>query len=340
MAVAGRKGSLLAIVGATTHCVVPLVPGGGRARHRVVTEVIHSPRRRGIPERHLLYEAPAARPDAHFVQRRRFCSMRTGRSTAPRSRARRFGAVRARKGCLHGRSGAAAGPLRAGRRRHDLPRRGRGAAAAGAGRPAARPPGAREFERVGGSETLRTDARVVAATNRNLVAREGKSRADLFFRLNVFRSVSHRCANGPRTSRSSPSTGAGTRSNSGSRSARSMRQPWPRSPRMPGRATSASCRTSSSARSSSLGKRPRPLDFELPASVPTLLAPDTVAPAMSASRSKRRWRPAATECRRRGRRGDPPPPRAPPISEKAPDADHEGSTEFGLLAGERRRISR
>jgi formate hydrogenlyase transcriptional activator len=46
----------------------------------------------------------------------------------------------------------------------------------------------REFERVGGSETLRTDARVVAATNRNLeeAAAEGKFRSDLFFRLNVF----------------------------------------------------------------------------------------------------------------------------------------------------------
>ena len=46
----------------------------------------------------------------------------------------------------------------------------------------------REFERVGGSETLRTDARVVAATNRNLeeAAREGRFRSDLFFRLNVF----------------------------------------------------------------------------------------------------------------------------------------------------------
>jgi formate hydrogenlyase transcriptional activator len=45
-----------------------------------------------------------------------------------------------------------------------------------------------EFERVGGSETLRTDARVVAATNRNLeeAVREGKFRTDLFFRLNVF----------------------------------------------------------------------------------------------------------------------------------------------------------
>jgi formate hydrogenlyase transcriptional activator len=46
----------------------------------------------------------------------------------------------------------------------------------------------REFERVGGSETLRTDARVVAATNRNLedAVHEGKFRADLLFRLNVF----------------------------------------------------------------------------------------------------------------------------------------------------------
>ncbi len=46
----------------------------------------------------------------------------------------------------------------------------------------------REFERVGGHETLRTDARVVAATNRNLeeAVREGRFRSDLLFRLNVF----------------------------------------------------------------------------------------------------------------------------------------------------------
>ena len=46
----------------------------------------------------------------------------------------------------------------------------------------------REFERVGGSEMLRTDARVVSATNRDLeeAVREGRFRADLFFRLNVF----------------------------------------------------------------------------------------------------------------------------------------------------------
>jgi formate hydrogenlyase transcriptional activator len=46
----------------------------------------------------------------------------------------------------------------------------------------------REFERVGGSDTLRTEARVIAATNRNLeaAAREGRFRSDLLFRLNVF----------------------------------------------------------------------------------------------------------------------------------------------------------
>jgi len=46
----------------------------------------------------------------------------------------------------------------------------------------------REFERVGGTETLRTDARLMAATNRSLEdsVREGRFRADLFFRLNVF----------------------------------------------------------------------------------------------------------------------------------------------------------
>jgi PAS domain S-box-containing protein len=45
----------------------------------------------------------------------------------------------------------------------------------------------REFERVGGTETLSTDVRVVAATHRDLRAcvRNGSFRGDLFFRLNV-----------------------------------------------------------------------------------------------------------------------------------------------------------
>src|SRR5258706_426344 len=46
----------------------------------------------------------------------------------------------------------------------------------------------REFERLGSSRTLRTDARLIAATNRDLEAMvaEQKFRTDLFFRLNVF----------------------------------------------------------------------------------------------------------------------------------------------------------
>jgi len=46
----------------------------------------------------------------------------------------------------------------------------------------------REFERLGSSHTLRTDARLIAATNRDLevMVSEQQFRSDLFFRLNVF----------------------------------------------------------------------------------------------------------------------------------------------------------
>lgn len=46
----------------------------------------------------------------------------------------------------------------------------------------------KEFERIGGKQTIKVNVRVVAATNRNLEAEveNGKFRADLFFRLNVF----------------------------------------------------------------------------------------------------------------------------------------------------------
>ena len=46
----------------------------------------------------------------------------------------------------------------------------------------------REFERVGGTETFKSDVRIITATNRNLeeLIKENKFREDLFYRINVF----------------------------------------------------------------------------------------------------------------------------------------------------------
>ena len=45
-----------------------------------------------------------------------------------------------------------------------------------------------EFERLGGSKTIKVDVRIIAATNRRLeqAVKEGRFREDLFYRLNVF----------------------------------------------------------------------------------------------------------------------------------------------------------
>ena len=46
----------------------------------------------------------------------------------------------------------------------------------------------REFERVGGSKTIKVDVRIIAATNRNLRAeiQQGNFRQDLWYRLNIY----------------------------------------------------------------------------------------------------------------------------------------------------------
>jgi Nif-specific regulatory protein len=45
----------------------------------------------------------------------------------------------------------------------------------------------REFERVGGNNTIKVDVRLICATNRNLeeAVRQGEFRSDLYFRINV-----------------------------------------------------------------------------------------------------------------------------------------------------------
>jgi len=46
----------------------------------------------------------------------------------------------------------------------------------------------KEFERVGGYETIKADVRIIAATNKNLerAVEEETFRGDLYYRLNVF----------------------------------------------------------------------------------------------------------------------------------------------------------
>ena len=58
-----------------------------------------------------------------------------------------------------------------------------------------------EFERVGGTKTLKVQVRVIAATNRNLEAevQAGRFRADLYYRLNVFPIQSIPCASAKTT---------------------------------------------------------------------------------------------------------------------------------------------
>ena len=91
------------------------------------------------------------------------------------------------KGAFTGAVQNKAGPVRGGAGGHRLPRRDRASSALQLQVKLLRVIQERVFRRVGGTSDVRFDARIVAATNRQLAdeVREGRFREDLYYRLNV-----------------------------------------------------------------------------------------------------------------------------------------------------------
>jgi formate hydrogenlyase transcriptional activator len=106
-----------------------------------------------------------------------------------------------------------------------------------------------EFERVGSSQTIRVDVRVIAATNRDLKEAVGKGsfRSDLFYRLNVFPLKCRGSGSVEKTSRCwSTFFSAGSPRSWARNCAGWRKRLWKVSSDIIGRAISASCKTSSS----------------------------------------------------------------------------------------------
>jgi PAS domain S-box-containing protein len=116
----------------------------------------------------------------------------------------------------------------------------------------------REFQRVGGEQTLRADVRVIAATNRDLkgAVANGTFRKDLYYRLNVFPleapPLRARGADIPLLVKYFVDRYGGKR---GKISGLSIRGRWSCSSRTRGPEISANCRTLSSGRSSCAKRR-------------------------------------------------------------------------------------
>ena len=188
---------------------------------------------------HDLEPAPSAADDPRQLRRD---SDGAHRERAVRPRARR----------LHRRAVAPDRPLRSRQPVDALPRRDRRAAARRCRSSCCACCRSASIERLGSTQPIKVDVRIIAATNRNLeeAVRDKTFREDLFYRLNVF---PDRRAAAARARRGHPGAGVELHrrvlaARSARRSTRFRRTACASCSATRGRATSASCATSSNAR--------------------------------------------------------------------------------------------